>query len=73
MLVPFMGTEVTRLLDWEQQQQRHDWKLKKKHNTTVNMFIYEDYVKLIYLFSISSKVDSATFSLVCMLCELCLN
>lgn len=33
MLVPFMGTEVTRLLDWEQQQQRHDWKLEKKINT----------------------------------------
>jgi len=34
MLVPFMGTEVTRLLDWEQQQQRHDWKLKKKKGLT---------------------------------------
>lgn len=30
MLVPFMGTEVTRLLDWEQQQQRQDWKGKKR-------------------------------------------
>lgn len=30
MLVPFMGTEVAKLFDWEQQQQRHDWKFGGK-------------------------------------------
>lgn len=42
----------------------------KSVSISVYMFTYEDYVKLIYWFSISNKVDSSTFSLVCVLCEL---
>lgn len=43
MLVPFMGTEVTRLLDWEQQQQRHDWKKKKEKEKKRLTQIYQLY------------------------------
>lgn len=37
---------------------------------SISVYISEEYVKLIYWFSISDKVDSFTFSLVHVLCGL---